>query len=257
LGIVKKKLPGTFVVLCYHEIVPEHPEKFANQVKEVIRITKPVNADYKEPLQRGKHYVAITFDDGFQCLLENAFPELYRYRIPFTVFIPTAFIGQSPGWITDEKNKNRNEFVMTSEQIKTIQENLVTVGSHCVTHPHLTLMKESEVRKELIESRNNLKDIWSSEIKLLAFPYGEYNEKILEWAKQAGYKRVFSGLPTAPFSKKDGFLSGRIDVSPDDWLIEFRLKLMGAYTWLPLAVTLKSKLRKSLRYFMDSGKSKK
>jgi hypothetical protein len=35
---------------------------------------------------------------------------------------------------------------------------------------------------------------------------------------------------------------GRIEVSPTDWPLEFRLKIRGAYQWLPLAMSAKRKV---------------
>jgi len=248
-GLAGKKPPATFEVLYYHEIYSEHKELFARQVKDIIRITEPVGSGFKGQLSNGKHYVAVTFDDGFQCLLDNAFPELVQHKIPFTVFMPSAYIGKHPGWITDTNNPNHNETVMTSEQINSLPKNLVTIGSHCVTHPNLNLLKQSDAVKELVDSRKQLNEIIDTEVTLLAFPYGEYSKNIVEWSKKAGYVRVFSGLPDPPFSEKFGFLAGRISVTPYDWPIEFRLKLRGAYQWLPLAVTVKGTMRKMLRTF--------
>jgi hypothetical protein len=39
------------------------------------------------------------------------------------------------------------------------------------------------------------------------------------------------------------FVLGRISVEPTDWALEFRLKLLGAYRWLPQAIALKRKLK--------------
>jgi len=249
LGLAGKKPPATFEVLYYHEIFSEHKELFASQVKDIVNITEPVGSGFNGQLSSGKHYIAVTFDDGFQCLLENAFPELELHKIPFTVFMPSAYIGKHPGWITDTNHPNHNETVMTSGQINSLPKNLVTIGSHCVTHPNLNLLKESDAVKELMDSRTQLNEIIDAEVTLLAFPYGEYSKNIVEWAKKAGYERVFSGLPDPPFSDKFGLLTGRISVTPYDWPLEFRLKLMGAYKWLPIAVSVKSKILKMLRLF--------
>jgi hypothetical protein len=40
----------------------------------------------------------------------------------------------------------------------------------------------------------------------------------------------------------DEFVTGRIDVQPTDWQIEFRLKVLGAYRWLPHAFAVKRAL---------------
>ena len=38
------------------------------------------------------------------------------------------------------------------------------------------------------------------------------------------------------------FVTGRIAVNPTDWELEFRLKILGAYQWLPRVIAYKRKL---------------
>jgi peptidoglycan/xylan/chitin deacetylase (PgdA/CDA1 family) len=55
-------------------------------------------------LERGKsapHAVAITFDDGYVDMLDNAKPLMERHSCPGTVFLPPAFVGQSDGFWWD------------------------------------------------------------------------------------------------------------------------------------------------------------
>ena len=77
------------------------------------------------------------------------------------------------------------------------------------------------------------------DITILSFPYDDYNDEIVDIAGDAGYSHVFKDLPTYPISKTDSFLLGRISVSPEDWRMEYGLKLKGAYQWLPFAVKIK------------------
>jgi len=117
----------------------------------------------------------------------------------------------------------------------------VAIGSHTVTHPELPCLDEKEARRELCQSREELRAILDKDINLLSFPHGTYNQKLLELSQQTGYTRVFSSEPA--FLDPQGYLAGRIDVQPTDWRIEFRLKLLGAYSWLPFAFPLKRKMR--------------
>jgi len=247
LSLCKKKLPGRLVILMYHTVKPYQRERFASQLDILIKKCNPVFANIIKKLKNGQNYVAVTFDDGFQCVVENALPELNIREIPVTLFIPTGFLGKNLSWDKNTTQKYSDKLIISAEQLKNLNSNLITIGSHSVTHSNLTLLSEENIKKELVESKNRLEIILNKEITLLAFPYGEYNKNVLDISKKTGYKRVFSTLPTSPFYRINAFLLGRINVSPDDWFIEFRLKLLGAYQWLPLAVLLKRKLKNQIR----------
>src|SRR5271157_2470642 len=131
---------------------------------------------------------------------------------------------------------------MSTDQLRKLPSDLVTVGSHTMTHPILLSLNEEDVRRELSGSRAQLEKILNKEIKLFSFPHGAFNAKLIEWCREAGYERVFTILPTLAFSDPQEFVSGRVSVEPTDWPLEFRLKLLGAYRWLPLAFALKRKI---------------
>lgn len=241
--VARKNLPGYCVVLYYHAVNDKYRSVFARQMDDLIKYAKPIRADNNKPLESGVNYVAVTFDDAFQSMVINALPELIQRKIPFTIFVPTGYLGRHPKWTKDSIYEDRYEIVMTADQLRELPSNYVSIGSHTVMHPILPLLKEDEARRELYESRHELESILGWDTKLFSFPYGEYNQKLIEWARQAGYKRVFTILPSLAFSEPGEYVTGRIRVSPTDWRLEFRLKLLGAYCWLPLAFALKRKMR--------------
>ena len=243
------EIPGTCVVLYYHSINSKHRNRFARQMDYIIQHAKPIPADIDTPLERGVHHAAITFDDGFQSVLENALPELVTRNIPFTIFVPTGYLGRHPEWITNPNSQDRHDVVMTKDQLRELSSDLITIGSHTVTHPRLTLQKEDEARKELFESRKELEYILGHNVTLFSFPHGEYNHKLEDLAEQAGYRRVFTILPKLAFLEPKEYRTGRVHVTPNDWHLEFHLKLFGAYRWLPIVYILKRKMSLIMNHF--------
>lgn len=218
----------TCVVLYYHGIDATRRERFARQMDQVLRFSQPVPADALGPLNGKVHYCAVTFDDGFVSVVENALPELERRRIPATLFVPTGSLGEKPGWM-----KNSAERVLPAGTLKALNENrLVTIGSHSVTHPDFTRLEQTEADRELRESRARLEAIIGHPVTLFSFPHGAYSPRSLELAQAAGYKRAFSIRPESVRAGGNGFVAGRVLADPDDWPLEFRLKLLGAYRWL-------------------------
>jgi peptidoglycan/xylan/chitin deacetylase (PgdA/CDA1 family) len=208
----------------------------------LLRRARPTRVDRKETLSPGVHYAAVTFDDGYQNVIENALPELEKRRIPSTIFIITEALGKYPHWLTEPHGSARHTKVMSSNQLRNLPLDLVTVGSHTMTHPALPALNDTDAKRELSESRAQLEKMLEREIRLFSFPYGAFNPKLIEWCREAGYERVFTVVPTLTFFDPREFVSGRVPVEPTDWPLEFRLKLMGAYRWLPVAFSLKRRV---------------
>ena len=223
---------GTCVVLYYHAVPAHLRGRFAKQMDVLTRCATPIRADHQEALAPGRHHVVITFHDAFVSVKDNAVPELMKRKIPSTIFVPTGYLGQHPGWIKDETHSDFGETVLDANGLKSLDREYVLLESHTVHHPSLPKLDESEAREELVKSKVELESILERSVDLLAFPYGDYNDKIVDWSKQAGYQRVFAIQPNVAFSNPKEFVTGSCSVSPGDWNLEFKMKLMGAYSWL-------------------------
>jgi peptidoglycan/xylan/chitin deacetylase (PgdA/CDA1 family) len=185
----------------------------------------------------------VTFDDGFVSVLENAVPELVERNIPFTIFVPTGHLGKHPGWIVDRGRAAFQETVISENELRElVKVPAADIGSHCMSHSDLRLLDCTTIKEEIQQSKLDLERIVGRKVKLLSFPHGSYNERCIEFADQAGYERVFTIQPTLAFRHPTEFVTGRASVSPGDWMLEFRLKMLGAYRWLPCAYSLKRKI---------------
>jgi peptidoglycan/xylan/chitin deacetylase (PgdA/CDA1 family) len=234
------------VVLAYHSVTDAQRSKFASQMDVLIRNAKPVGAGV-EVCPEGERYAAVTFDDGFQNIVDNALPELEKRRIPSTLFVVTESLGGNRGWEHRGGDDTRQEKVMSVEQLRQLSPELVTIGSHTMTHPVLPLLDRSQLQQELAGSRMKLEQILNREVNLLSFPYGGFNDTVVSSCREAGYARVFTALPVFAFSQPREFVTGRVGAAPTDWPIEFRLKLAGAFRWLPYAYALKRRILSALR----------
>ena len=180
--------------------------------------------------------MGITFDDGFENFISVALPELQRRKIPSTVFIILDALGNEFG------TPELLEKVMSADQLRCIPQDLVTLGSHTLTHPFLPSLRREEAVKELLQSRLQLENILNRSVTLFSFPFGGFTDDLIQLSRQAGYTRVFTTLPRLAFSDAGEFAVGRIRADTTDWPWEFRLKIAGAYRWLPWAFALKKTL---------------
>ncbi len=237
---------STCVVLAYHSVTEKERAKFAVQMDLLMRKTKPVSADIESLPGDGQAFAAVTFDDGFQNIVDNALPELKKRGIPSTLFVVTEALGTARAWEHRGGDDTRDEQVMSAEQMCKLPADLVTIGSHTMNHLYLPTASDEQRAQELLGSRVKLEKLLGRDVRLFSFPYGAFNEETLQACRKAGYDRVFTALPVFAFSGSREFVSGRVGTAPTDWPLEFRLKLAGAYRWLPKAYSLKRQLRAAL-----------
>ena len=239
---------SNFVVLMYHSVKRHERERFARQMDHLVRVARPVYADFAgAQTADGSSYVAVTFDDAYQSVLENAVPILQERSIPATFFVPTKYLGSRPGWITNERHRNAGERLLTMDELRYVQKSGGLIGSHGVSHRSLTELSRAEAFAELTESRQVLQGILGQKVGVFALPYGSSNPDVLRMAAHAGYERIFLSVPLRSSGNIEEQVVGRIDVSPTDWPLEYRLKVRGAYRWLPLAIAAKGRIVAVLR----------
>ena len=132
---------------------------------------------------KGKPFVCLTFDDGYQDNYDIAYPLLKRLNVPFTIYITTGFVDKTAKiWWYEETE------VMNWDQIKALStEPLCTIGAHTVSHPRLTSVPLEEVRREIVNSKQRLGKLLAIPIKHFSYPHGDYNEDGLQLVKEAGF----------------------------------------------------------------------
>lgn len=231
--LVGRKPPGRAVILYYHGVRQRETGMFARQMDILKQMARPIPADWQGDLEPGQLYAAVTFDDAFLSVVQNAWPAMEQRGIPATIFVPTGYLGQVPGWLTNPKSKAGQEIVMTAQQLQAIGSHpLMTLGSHTMFHRRMDRLGEPELRVDLMDSKSQLEAVLGRRVETFSFPHGAYTPRALELAREAGYKVVYGISPTCSFGKHGGFILGRVAAEPDDWALEFRLKLAGAYRWM-------------------------
>jgi peptidoglycan/xylan/chitin deacetylase (PgdA/CDA1 family) len=238
MRLVGRSPTARFVVLYYHDVPEAARSRFARQMRALSRSAKVVRAAHSEALPDGRSCVAITFDDAFRSVRTHAVPELVRRGFPATIFVPVACLGKRPEWETEGDITDQ---VMTGEELRSLP-GLIEFGSHSLSHPHLTSIDGTRLREEVTTSRRKLAELTGSQVSLLAFPYGDHDDRVVCTCRQAGYERVF-GIDPSPADPAGGdFVRGRVAVNPTDGPLVFHLKARGAYRWMIHASALKRRL---------------
>lgn len=106
--------------------------------------------------------VMLTFDDGYDDNYTKLYPLLKKYNAKATVFVITDKIGD-PHYLTQAQIKEMND------------SGRVSIQSHTVTHPQLDQLTETELHRELSQSKQTLARITGKEPFVLCYPIGKHS----------------------------------------------------------------------------------
>lgn len=133
---------------------------------------------------------AVTFDDGYLSVYEHACPALIERQLTATIYVVSGTIGGINEW--DSRAGDAKEPMMTAAQIRELSDAGFEIGSHTVTHPHLTDIPNDQLDREAIDSKHQLEDIIGKEVVSFSYPYGDHDERVIAAAVAAGYKYAVS-----------------------------------------------------------------
>jgi len=183
-------------VFMYHSVeeyqwdpylITVDPDRFDRQMRW-LRRTGRRGVSMRELLDarargRGRSLVGLTFDDGYADFAEQVVPVLRRYGFTATVFVVAERIGGTNEWEDGGPEKK----IMTAERIREVAEAGMEVGSHGLRHIHMAGAPESDVRAELVRSKQILESIVDTEVPGFCYPYGDANRFVVEATRQIGY----------------------------------------------------------------------
>lgn len=219
------------VVLYYHGVGKAFAGSFRRQMAYLAKeclVVKPCDISGTST-EGDKTIVAVTFDDAFVSILDNALPILREYGLPAGVAVPTGNIGRRPQWRMAPDCPDKDEVVMDEPQIVALDKEGFEILSHAVSHSVLTDLNESDLETELVSSKRDLERIVGHEVSAVSYPHGACDARVHEAARKAGYKLGFTVDPNIVDNAADSLRIGRFSVTPGDSLIAFKLKARGAY----------------------------
>ena len=188
------------LVLCYHAVSPSWEHRLAIQPDLLLRQVRA--------LSRFRQ-VRVTFDDAFRSAA-TVFPDLQRLGVPVQIFVCTryALVG-APLTIPELAGDDPEQLAtMNWDELREHAARGIAIGSHAVSHPHLTTLSEDELRRELNESKEEIEDRLGRPCQDLAYPYGEHDGRVRAAARAAGYGRAYA----LRSSRTDAYAAPRLDL---------------------------------------------
>lgn len=179
-------------VLNYHQINDQDhnsltlsTSEFEAQIRYLAKkgyqgITPDQLIDY---LEYGKPLppkpILITLDDGYEDNYQNAYPILQKYHFTATIFLISDFTGTYPRYLT-------------WDQTREMEQNGIVFEGHTLSHISLPKASDEELRKQLVQSKQALEWRLGKKVEYLAYPGGEYDQRVIQMAKEAGYRAAFT-----------------------------------------------------------------
>jgi len=193
-------LQSELYILMYHQIAkpakdakvrglfttPSHFEwQLRILLKKKFNITTFQNIQ-KSELDISKKNIVLTFDDGSDCFYRNAYPILKKYKQNAVLYPVVGSLGGKDVVFQESANKSPVNIV-DADKLKELDLYGIEIGSHLMNHIWLTKRKPSEIKYELEESKKQLEHILNKDIISIAYPYGDFNKKIIKQTSEAGY----------------------------------------------------------------------
>jgi len=169
------KYPSTNIKL---EQFDAHLDVLANGDYHVWSLKKIVQ-HLKDGIDLPDRTVAITIDDAYLSVFNEARPRLNARNFPYTVFVATQPVDRGLRGYMDW------------DQIRILQDEGVEIGSQTNSHPHMHMISRQEAEDELKSSNERFLTEIGQRPTLFAYPFGEYNLAVIDLVKQAGFVAAF------------------------------------------------------------------
>ena len=245
LTTLARKLSSGGVIFCYHNVVAGTEADpcdslglhmplatFARQMRwlashyQIVPLAEFVSRFSTRASLRG--LAAVTFDDGYGGVFENAWPLLRDLSIPATVFVVAEAPGRDERFWWDDPEvlrayspARRQEWLTTFRgDSATIESSLkparrpapapppsrrpaawptitdaarsgLQLGVHSATHRSLPVLDEFALEHEIVESRDIITSRTGMTPEFFAYPYGLWNDRVRDAVRAAGYRAAF------------------------------------------------------------------
>lgn len=130
-----------------------------------------------------KKALTFSYDDGIEQDI-RLIEILNKYSLKATFNLNSGLMEGNGDWITDKGLEIKRIRAVKAAEIYKGHE----IAVHCATHPHIIDMSEDELRHEIMDDKIALEKLFGCIISGMAYPYGEFNNRIKCVAGDCGIK---------------------------------------------------------------------
>ncbi len=184
-------------ILCYHcfgqrecGVNDVHPRQFRRHLESALaKGYRFVPASWIANGKSDPKDLAITIDDGFKTVLDEAVPVLRELLIPFTLFVVSE-------WPSSREARQQTS-VLTWDDLEQLVKQGAEVGSHSASHCDFGEIACDRAKEELWRSREMIAARLGIVPDSFAIPFGQWNNwntNAHNAACEAGYTTIYAGV---------------------------------------------------------------
>ena len=149
----------------------------------------------------------MSFDDDWESQYTHALPLLKKYGFTATFYIWVGVVGK--------------KHHMSWDEIRALKAAGMQIGCHSMTHPYLTRVQNDEaLRQEILGAKQIIESHVGVPVTTFAYPFGQYNERVVAAVKEAGYTSARSTWPGVVHSEEGLFsLTGLLRTESEPSLV--------------------------------------
>lgn len=185
-------------------ITKESFEKFIRY--ELSRGQKPMDAETLklavDNLDAYKNHFAVSFDDIYDSVFENAYPVLKELQVPFIVFVSPKLIDTIDSW-------HKHPMITRKHLKEMASDPLCIIAAHGVEHKYFRNYKDEQAKHSMMDSKQWLEQTFGKSVEFFAFPFGrivEVSKANIRTLSECDYCCGFSALDG---SLKQKWFTGR------------------------------------------------
>ena len=231
-----RSAPDGIRILFYHRVSADKdelavtPERFSRQMlylaDEGYAVVDVLTAAAMLGGSAEGKTVALSFDDGYLDVAENALPVLREHGFRASVFVAPAVID---GDATFEWYERQPPLLEWNRIRELDREGVLSFEAHSLTHPNLLRLGDDEAREEISGSKTALEARLERPVEAFSYPAGLFGEREHRYVTESGFRVAVSCEPGVNDAATDRFALRRRQIDGRDALLDFKAKVGGGH----------------------------
>lgn len=228
------------MITAYHRVNPWYeedaltvfPGNFERQLRYLInRRFRPVLpeeylANYTMPSVRCR-MLLTTFDDGYADNMWHAMPVFKILGITPLIFLTVNYVGT--GDIFKRYSDREKDRFLNWREVRDMSVEDAVFGSHSLSHPHLPRVDDAALAAEVSDSKKAIEDRTGRQIDFFCYPFGDFDERVIDAVRNAGYKGAVVTPGAAKRTVKGVYTMQRTGIYGHNSFNTFRIKIWKDY----------------------------